>query len=104
MSYVGSLIWLVWLLVLSLVAIFYPSLTLIPLTLGNKALFGLTLILLFVYKTFGIALELNKPSNQQFGGVLGISLSVITRNAVIGLNRTDSYDVLQQVYCANFIG
>lgn len=98
MSYVGSLIWLVWLLVLSLVAIFYPSLTLIPLTLGNKALFGLTLILLFVYKTFGIALELNKPSNQQFGGVLGISLSVITETLLSVLTAP-----IRMMYYSKFI-
>jgi membrane glycosyltransferase len=78
MSYTGSLLWLSWLLVLTAIALFYPTLTLIPFTAGNSALLGLTLVLLFLYKTFGILLATRKKSTQYFGGVTGLSLSVLT--------------------------
>jgi membrane glycosyltransferase len=78
MSYTGSLLWLSWLLVLTAIALFYPTLTLIPFTAGNSALLGLTLVLLFLYKTFGILLATRKESTQYFGGVTGLSLSVLT--------------------------
>ncbi len=78
MSYVGSLLWLVWLLVLTAVAVFYPHLTLIPLTSGNTALLVLTLILLFFYKSFGLALASRKRAVPLFGGVVTVANSVLT--------------------------
>ncbi|UJS24393.1 glucans biosynthesis glucosyltransferase MdoH [Thiothrix winogradskyi] len=78
MSYVSSLIWLGWLGVLTAIAVFYPKLTLIPLTAGNSALLVLTLILLFFYKTFGLAETARKGTAHLFGGVSGLSASVAT--------------------------
>ncbi len=77
MSYISSLIWLSWLAVLTAIAIFYPKLTLIPLTAGNTALLSLTLILLFFYKTFGIAQAIRKGTVKRFGGILGLSGSIL---------------------------
>lgn len=77
-SYVSSPIWLGWLLVLTAIAVFYPHLTLIPLTTGNTTLLIMTVILLFFYKTFGIMQSVRKQSVQQFGGVLGLTASVLT--------------------------
>lgn len=78
MSYVGSLLWLVWLLILTLVAVVYPQLTLIPLTGGNTALLVLTLILLFFYKSFGLALTSRKRAMPLFGGGVAVTFSVLS--------------------------
>lgn len=78
MSYVSSPIWLAWLLVLTIIALFYPKLTLIPLTPGNTALLVLTIILLFFYKTFGLVQAARKHSIRKFGGVFALSASVIS--------------------------
>ncbi|MDD5391392.1 MAG: glucans biosynthesis glucosyltransferase MdoH [Thiothrix sp.] len=82
MSYLSSLIWLGWLLVLTTIAVFYPKLTLIPLTAGNSALLVLTIILLFFYKTFGLALAARKKNVDKFGGVEGLAASVSTETAL----------------------
>ncbi|HPY41747.1 MAG TPA: glucans biosynthesis glucosyltransferase MdoH, partial [Thiolinea sp.] len=77
MSYVGSLIWLAWLVVLTAIALIYPHLTLIPLTEDNSALLGLTITLLFFYKTFGLIQTLRKRTIKWFGGSLALARSVI---------------------------
>lgn len=78
MSYVSSPIWLGWLLILTAIAVFYPHLTLIPLTTGNTALLALTIILLFFYKTFGLVQAARKHSIRKFGGVFALTASVLT--------------------------
>jgi membrane glycosyltransferase len=82
MSYLSSLIWLGWLLVLTAIALFYPTLTLIPLTAGNSALLVLTIILLFFYKTFGLVLAARRDNVNKFGGVEGLAKSVVTETAL----------------------
>ncbi|HRJ54453.1 MAG TPA: glucans biosynthesis glucosyltransferase MdoH [Candidatus Thiothrix moscowensis] len=77
-SYVSSPIWLSWLLVLTAIAVFYPHLTLIPLTAGNSALLIMTIVLLFFYKTFGLIQAVRKNTIEQFGGVTGLTASVLT--------------------------
>lgn len=77
MSYVGSLIWLAWLLILTAIALLYPELTLIPLTQDNSALLGLTITLLFFYKTFGLIQALRKKTIRLFGGVFALARSVL---------------------------
>ena len=98
MSYTGSLLWLGWLLVLTAIALFYPTLTLIPLTAGNSALLGLTLVLLFFYKTFGILLATRKESTQHFGGVAGLSLSVLTETILSTLTAP-----VRMMYYSKFV-
>ena len=78
MSYVSSPIWLGWLLVLTAIAVFYPQLTLIPLTPGNSALLVMTIILLFFYKTFGLVQMARRHSTRKFGGIFALTASVIT--------------------------
>lgn len=77
MSYVGSLIWLAWLLILTAIALIYPELTLIPLTEDNSALLVLTITLLFFYKTFGLVQTLRKRTIKLFGGSLALAHSVV---------------------------
>ena len=76
MSYFSSLIWLGWLIVLSLIAILHSDLTLIPLTFGNAALLIITLVLLFLYKSFGLFQSMRKRNGKKFGGVIGLTSSV----------------------------
>jgi len=68
MSYVSSLIWLVWLVALSIAAIFYTDLTLIPNNPQTQTIFVFTLILLFVYKMFGLAYVIQSRQIHLFGG------------------------------------
>lgn len=77
MSYVGSLVWLAWLLILTAIAVLYPDLTLIPLTQDNSALLGLTITLLFFYKTFGLIQALRKRTIHLFGGSFALARSVV---------------------------
>lgn len=77
MSYVGSLIWLIWLLILTAIALLYPELTLIPLTPANRALLALTLGLLFFYKTFGLIQAIRKQQIQLFGGYFALTRSIL---------------------------
>lgn len=77
MSYVGSLVWLAWLLILTAIALIYPQLTLIPLTQDNSALLGLTITLLFFYKTFGLIQALRKRTIKLFGGSFALARSII---------------------------
>lgn len=78
MSYLSSLIWLGWLAVLTAIAVIYPQLTLIPLTAGNIALLALTLILLFLYKSFGVALSTRKANIGHFGGENTLTVGILT--------------------------
>ncbi len=98
MSYASSLIWLGWLLVLTAIAVFYPKLTLIPLTAGNTALLTLTLILLFLYKTFGLALAVRKGTVQKFGGIIGLTASVVTETFLSMLTAP-----VRMMYYSDFI-
>ena len=77
MSYLSSLIWLVWLLVLTAIAVLYPQITLIPVTVENTALMVLTILLLFFYKTFGLVQAARKRTTRHFGGFLGLNISVL---------------------------
>ena len=77
MSYLSSLIWLGWLLVLTAIAVIYPHLTLIPLTAGNTALLVMTLILLFFYKSFGVTLSVKKETIPHFGGKWALTRSIL---------------------------
>ena len=78
MSYLSSLIWLGWLLILTVIAVFYPKLSLIPLTAGNTALLVMTLILLFFYKSFGVALSARRANVAHFGGKTTLTASILT--------------------------
>ncbi len=98
MSYVSSLIWLGWLIILTLIALIYPQLTLIPLTFGNSLLLGLTLILLFFYKTFGITQTLKQRRLKQFGGIIGLSASIIMETLLSMLVAP-----LRMIYYSKFI-
>lgn len=82
MSYVGSLIWLTWLLILTAIALLYPDLTLIPLTPDNTALLGLTIMLLFFYKTFGLIQALRKRRIKLFGGSLALARSILVETVL----------------------
>lgn len=77
-SYVGSLVWLGWLLVLTAIALLYPDLTLIPPTPTNTALFGLTITLLFFYKSFGLIQTFRKRQVKLFGGGFALTASILT--------------------------
>ncbi len=76
MSYVSSVVWLVWLLTLTAIAVFYPTLILIPPTIENTALLILTLSLLFLYKAFGVLQNIQKGNLPKFGGFWGLNASM----------------------------
>lgn len=99
MSYLSSLIWLGWLLVLTAIAVIYPDITLIPLTLENTALLVMTIILLFFYKTFGLAQSIRKKTTRSFGGMFGLSISMMSETLLSMLTAP-----VIMLYYSKFIG
>lgn len=77
MSYVSSLIWLLWLLALSFAAIAYNNMPLIPSNQETFAILGITLVLLFVYKMFGLVHIMQQKSIKGFGGILNLLRGVL---------------------------
>lgn len=77
MSYVSSLIWLIWLFALSVTAVFYNQAPLIPSNLETFAILGITLVLLFVYKMFGLAHVVQTNKLHGFGGKLNLLKGIL---------------------------
>lgn len=82
MSYVSSLVWLIWLLALSIVSILYRE---TPLISGNQetiSLLVITIVLLFVYKLFGILHALKAGKSKQFGDKYNLFMGVVAETAI----------------------
>ncbi|MBK8451944.1 MAG: glucans biosynthesis glucosyltransferase MdoH [Thiofilum sp.] len=78
MSYVGSLIWLFWLMVLSVTALSYPREDIIENSFFSDSILVITLILLFVYKLFGVIHIIKRGYSQLFGGLANLWMGIVT--------------------------
>jgi membrane glycosyltransferase len=77
MSYVSSIIWFFWLVVLSFTAIFYQQTILIPNNQETQFILVATLTLLFLYKLFGVVQLFKHKQMRAFGGIYNLSKGII---------------------------
>jgi membrane glycosyltransferase len=82
MSYVSSLVWLTWLATLSIVSISYQQLPLISGSWETLSLLVITIILLFVYKLFGILSVIKEGKSKCFSGKFNLFMGVIAETAL----------------------
>jgi membrane glycosyltransferase len=78
MSYVGSLIWLFWLIVLTVTALTYPDENIIEESIFSHSILWITVVLLFLYKMFGVIHAVKRGCVELFGGFANLWMGIVT--------------------------